>query len=171
MSNVKACNNLDKLMQLRAGTGQVFQVNRVASGQHDFQIVICTAALSSGFLTPPDDSHQPREPTSVCPTGRRILTLFLHSMHEWDASAAAPARLRSVSPVSAASVGGGKNRRGCKKKKKKCCRDVISARRVGFLTGKQQLVEVNTTHASVHFLLLLLSRTNNEAAYNNPART
>lgn len=102
MSTVKACNSLDKLMQLRATAGQVFQVNRAASGQHEFQIVICTAALSSGFLTPPDDSPQPREPAPVCPTGGQILTLFLHSMHEWDASAAAPARLRCVSPISAA---------------------------------------------------------------------
>lgn len=118
MSTVKACNSLDKLMQLRAGAGQVFQVNRAASGQHDFEIVICTAALSSCFLTTPDDSHQPRERTPVCPTGGRILTLFLHSMHEWDASAAAPARLRCVSPVSAASVGGGKMEEAAKKKKK-----------------------------------------------------
>lgn len=84
MSAVRTCNSLAKLMQLRAGAVQVFQVNRGASGEHDFETVICTAALSSGFLTPPGDSHQPREPAPVCtcPTGGRILTLFLDSMHE-----------------------------------------------------------------------------------------
>lgn len=145
MPTVKACNSLYKLMQLRAGTGQVFQVNRVATGQHDLEIVICTAALSSGFPTPPGDSRQPREPAPVCPTRGRILTFFLHSMHEWDASVAAPERLRCVSPLSAASVGGGKKWKMLLQKKK-CCRDVISSRRGGGETSleKQQLVEVNT---------------------------
>lgn len=84
MSAVKACNSLDKLMQLRSGCVQVCQVNRAASGEHDFEIVVRAAALSTGVLTPPDDSHQPREPAPVftCPTGGQILTLFLHSMHE-----------------------------------------------------------------------------------------
>lgn len=145
MSTVKACNSLDKLMQLRTGASQVLQVNRAASGQHAFERVICTAALSFG----PDDSHQPREPTRVCPTGGRILTLFLYSMHESDASTAAPARLRCVSPLSAASVGGGKNGRGCKKKMLQRC-DFSS--QGGILVWKQQLVEVNTPHASARLL-------------------
>ena len=168
MSTVKACNSLAKLRQLRAGVGQVFQVNRAASGQQP---------LSSGFRTTPDDSPQPREPTPVCPTGARILTLFLHSMHERDASAVATGAIEMREPDLGCFSRWWKKWKRLQKKKKKCCRDVISGRREEFSSGKQQLVEVNTTHASVRgfffffFFFFLGSRTNNEAAYKIPARS